>query len=473
MHSTINSVFKSAAAVACSLLMVAMLALVGCSTSSPVANPSNSGTESATMENSDPEKKRSTKSGIATDASSQQVVFGKPIVERVPGAVSKVLDGDTIKVKTEDGQELTVRMECIDAPEGKARYADLVLQRVTALLDGKSCELLVTGKDGRGRTLAFVLVDGVNMNADMIEQGLVKHFTKYSKSQELADLESKAKEQFLNIWSAGKPAPDGDAGKLKAPLSIFFWNVESDGADTNVIAQQLPEFSGHAIYGLTEVPEAAFETYREALGEGFKSIQGTHFKEDHLQLIYDDTQVELLSWNEVDEIGDIQMNKFPRVQRSPLLARFKQRDGGVEFYIVVNHLARGSAEFRQQQATGLREWARNRQMPIIAIGDYNFDYEFDTDRGNKAFSNFMQDNVWKWIKPVELIDTNWYDREGDGEDDFPGSMLDFAFVAGAAKAQDWQCEVIVREGDFPDDETTSDHRPSVLTLVSDGATHSQ
>ena len=79
------------------------------------------------------------------------------------------------------------------------------------------------------------------MNARMIELGLVKHFKRYSDSKELAALEVKAKEQFLNIWSAGKPVPDGEAGQLKAPLSMLFWNVESGGADSEVIASQLSQ----------------------------------------------------------------------------------------------------------------------------------------------------------------------------------------------------------------------------------------
>jgi hypothetical protein len=70
------------------------------------------------------------------------------------------------------------------------------------------------------------------------------------------------------------------------------------------------------------------------------------------------------------------------------------------------------------------------------------------------------------VEPSELIDTNWYDnpREPDGDDDYPGSILDFAFVAGPAK--DWKsvCNVIVREDDFPDDEKTSDHRPYELII---------
>ena len=44
------------------------------------------------------------------------------------------------------------------------------------------------------------------------------------------------------------------------------------------------------------------------------------------------------------------------------------------------------------------------------------------------------------------------------------SMLDFNFVAGGVK--DWKAEsrVIVRDGDFHDDDKTSDHRPVELTI---------
>jgi len=57
------------------------------------------------------------------------------------------------------------------------------------------------------------------------------------------------------------------------------------------------------------------------------------------------------------------------------------------------------------------------------------------------------------------VDTNWADHDADGSDDYPDSMLDFVFVAGAARDWDAQCNVVVRPDDFPDDQTTSDHRP--------------
>ena len=77
---------------------------------------------------------------------------------------------------------------------------------------------------------------------------------------------------------------------------------------------------------------------------------------------------------------------------------------------------------------------------------------------------FMRDGIWKWVKPVEWIDTNWADRNDDGVDDYPGSLLDFVFVAnGATEWKTTRC-VIVRDGDFPDDEAMSDHRPVELVV---------
>ena len=150
--------------------------------------------------------------------------------------------------------------------------------------------------------------------------------------------------------------------------------------------------------------------------------------------------------------------------RSPLYVRVKDRDTSLEFIVMTNHLAHGNTDLRTGQAIGLREWARDQSAPIVAIGDFNMDYDYIEMKGNQAFDEMVRDNIWSWIKPKEFIDTSWADSDGDGKDNYPDSMLDLAFVAGPAK--DWSpvCEVVVRDGDFPDDDATSDHRPITLSL---------
>lgn len=45
---------------------------------------------------------------------------------------------------------------------------------------------------------------------------------------------------------------------------------------------------------------------------------------------------------------------------------------------MVNHLYRSNNERRHAQAQGLNEWARSQTLPVIATGDYNFDWHFQT-----------------------------------------------------------------------------------------------
>jgi endonuclease/exonuclease/phosphatase family metal-dependent hydrolase len=160
----------------------------------------------------------------------------------------------------------------------------------------------------------------------------------------------------------------------------------------------------------------------------------------------------------------------------------------LEFHFMVNHLTRGNQLNRRRQAEGLRKWARDQDAPIVAAGDYNFDYDFRNLTGNQAMSIFMRREandggkfVWDWVIPGiefeidgdddttrrvnligQLVDTNW---DGNGtSDSYRDSLLDFVFVA--QEARDWAAEstVIVRSGDFPDDASSSDHRPVEAVL---------
>jgi endonuclease/exonuclease/phosphatase family metal-dependent hydrolase len=143
--------------------------------------------------------------------------------------------------------------------------------------------------------------------------------------------------------------------------------------------------------------------------------------------------------------------------------------GDKEFYFVINHLARGDDQLRLSQAKMLREWADRQTLPVIIAGDMNFDYEFANEDGNASFDAFMEGDVFEWIKPDPLIDSNWADIDptlptAERTDRFPGSILDFVFAAKGAK--DWvaDSDVVVRDGDFPDTGKTSDHRPIVATF---------
>jgi endonuclease/exonuclease/phosphatase family metal-dependent hydrolase len=262
---------------------------------------------------------------------------------------------------------------------------------------------------------------------------------------------------FYSCGFAAEPQPTDHK-----PITFLAWNLESGGSDPAVIAAQLVKLHGYDVYALSEVAPNAFEKYKLACGDGFESIDGATGRSDRLQVIFNSARFELVRKLEMDRFEDHVLNSGN--QRSPLMMHLRERDTKRDFLVVVNHLVRGNETVHNEQDAGLREWARAQTLPCITIGDFNMDYDFHAMKGNQAFIEILRDGIWSWVKPAELIDTNWYDPEHDGKDNFYDSMLDFAFVAGPAK--DWKpaCKVIVRGGDFPDDKTTSDHRPIELRV---------
>lgn len=276
-------------------------------------------------------------------------------------------------------------------------------------------------------------------------------------------------DQAPKLASQVERTPSGEQGLPTSPtigsgtIAILAWNVESGGSDLAVIADQLKELKGYDVVCLSEVDPDAFEKYKTAVGENFTAVNGNTGRDDRLQIIFNKDRFDLLETKELMEHRDFTLNNG--THRSPLYVRLQDKVTGVQFIVMTNHLARGNAELRKEQAMGLREWARDQNVAIANIGDFNMDFDFRTERGNDAFPEIIRDNIFSWVRPVELIDTNWADRNKDGVDEYPDSMLDFAFVAGPAK--DWNpvCRVIAQDGDFPDDEKTSDHRPIELRLT--------
>ena len=248
------------------------------------------------------------------------------------------------------------------------------------------------------------------------------------------------------------------------PIRVLSWNVESGGNDPAIIARQLTEFDQADFYCLQEVGARNFGRYgaaiRDAHGDGYRFVPSVTGRGDRLLVIYDSERFELVEIRELFKHGEYRLNDWRH--RSPLLLELEDRETGAAFGVMTVHLARGDKSRRREQATGLREWGRARTQPVIAVGDFNFDYDYRRNRGNRAYDNFTAEgSPWRWVRPAEDIDTNWSDRDGDGQDNYPDSCLDFAFVSGIENAT---ARVVVRDSDFPDDDRTSDHRPVSATI---------
>jgi endonuclease/exonuclease/phosphatase family metal-dependent hydrolase len=281
---------------------------------------------------------------------------------------------------------------------------------------------------------------------------------------------------------------------LADEFRILAWNVESNrpGApqvsDPGVISEQLAGLlrapaTRAQIVALSEVDPKTMPIYKQAVAEGLgsevdfvTSASGGYRDSDSLVLVVDAKRFAIEDVFELHRYAGISANfnvmdeksmDYGAVRaRSPLVAKLRDKEAGRVFWLIVNHLARGESDLRVEQAKALRKWAEDHASePIIAAGDFNFDYDFRTQKGNPAYDAMMAGGVWQWLKPDPLIDSNWADdRDNPGRDRYPDSILDFVFVANSAKNWRGESDVVVRQGDFPDSDKTSDHRPIIATF---------
>lgn len=129
------------------------------------------------------------------------------------GVVAKVVDGDTIDL--ESGER--IRYLLVDTPETTAGKNDCFGQQAVAfntdLVLGKRVTLSydVECEDRFGRTLAYVSVDGQEVNSLLVERGFacVLHIPPNGddRAAEFTELEAGARAAGRGLWGACDPLP--------------------------------------------------------------------------------------------------------------------------------------------------------------------------------------------------------------------------------------------------------------------------
>lgn len=131
--------------------------------------------------------------------------------------VKRVIDGDTIVVERQSGQSVVeekVRLLLIDTPESvhpekePELYGEESSEYVKGLLKENDIVELEIGeveRDKYDRLLAYVWVDGTNLNKHLIEQGYARVAYVYEPNVKYLDefekAEQDAKNNKKNIWS--------------------------------------------------------------------------------------------------------------------------------------------------------------------------------------------------------------------------------------------------------------------------------
>jgi hypothetical protein len=263
-------------------------------------------------------------------------------------------------------------------------------------------------------------------------------------------------------------------------MTVVSWNAESGGANPDTIANHAnPDtianhmnlhFGAIDIWGISEVSASWAPTLEAAAeaagGVDYGSVLGTTGGADRLLILYNDERFDLTG---TEELEDINIGGYVR---APLVATLLDNESGAQFSVMMNHLYRTNEGARHQQSTMLNQWATTTDATVIALGDYNYDWETvggDADH-DLGYDNLVADGVFEWVRPSTLARTQCSKRtRSDGTVYCRyDSVLDFVFVAGGA--QDWQAtgSIVTWEDDFPDDHLHPDHRPVSATFVLGG-----
>ena len=145
---------------------------------------------------------------------------------------ARIIDGDTIDVG-----DVRIRLEGIDAPEKGQRCArrwfgtwgcgEMAIKQLNRMLAGRTVSCEARGHDKYGRVLGVCSVDGDDINARLVRDGLAWAFVKYSQRYVREEAEARASKRgvFATVnqppwdyraraWStAEQRAPEGCAIK--------------------------------------------------------------------------------------------------------------------------------------------------------------------------------------------------------------------------------------------------------------------
>jgi len=147
--------------------------------------------------------------------------------ETIEGTVTRIVDGDTVEVRLPDGSEDTVRLVGVDTPEVHVENEPaefdgvpgtdegaLCLRRAghnatdytTARLEGQEVTLALDPQtDRRGgddRLLAYVYVDGRNLNGELVTAGHARVYeTGFALRDSFETAEAKAQSAGRGLWA--------------------------------------------------------------------------------------------------------------------------------------------------------------------------------------------------------------------------------------------------------------------------------
>ena len=161
-------------------------------------------------------------------AASLLLLSGMPTVAQTSlpkMTVVSVGDGDTLRVRNQQGQSITVRLGCVDAPELKQNpWGQQSKTRLQQLLPvGQSVEVRSIERDRYKRLVAEIFVNNGSVNLTMVQEGQAVVYRQYLQGcaktkDQFLQAETDAKSKKLGFWNQSQPVMPWNfrRGKKKA-----------------------------------------------------------------------------------------------------------------------------------------------------------------------------------------------------------------------------------------------------------------
>lgn len=251
------------------------------------------------------------------------------------------------------------------------------------------------------------------------------------------------------------------------PLCLFEWNLESGGSDQATIEEIIKKHPKCDVFGFAEV--ASRETL-DGIAKAAEAASGRRYSfvisntsptgpdntPDFLGLMWNAGKLDLIH---IEELYALKLGGG----RAPFIGHFVIKSNKKAFTVMVNHLHRGSAEKRLEQAKAIHDWAQGATVPMITLGDFNMDCVVSDDRSSitecgPAFHALTDDGTWKWVKPSPIHETHC--------SRYRGKLMtyDFVLTAGPAQSGEATAEVLEQTGYCPNTPSKPDHMPLHATV---------
>lgn len=118
-----------------------------------------------------------------------------------------VHDGDTITGLDENKSQHKIRLDAIDAPELGQPFGQAAKKALSEKVFGKDVVVIPKTKDRYGRTIGHVMVDGRDVNLDLLKEGMVWHYEQYDHNKRLREAEQEARAGKKGLWADAHAVP--------------------------------------------------------------------------------------------------------------------------------------------------------------------------------------------------------------------------------------------------------------------------